>query len=106
MKNIIIAITITILIIYNEKKNQLNKPQLTINTTEQGQQTKLMLEFATLTQTTLMSKRVLEYGVQAPVFYGNLREQTGENGFPRIPTGSLFCSYRDLRKLPGIHRRT
>ena len=38
-------------------------------------------------------KRVLEYGVRAPVFYGNLREQTGQNGFPQIPTGSLFCSY-------------
>ena len=33
------------------------------------------------------SKRVLEYGVLATLFYGNLREQTGENGFPRIPTG-------------------
>ena len=29
-------------------------------------------------------KKGLEYGVRAPVFYGNLREQTGENGFPRI----------------------
>ena len=28
------------------------------------------------------------YGVRAPVFCGNLREQTGENSFPRIPTGS------------------
>ena len=36
--------------------------------------------------------RVLEYGVRAPVSYGNLREQTGENGFPRKPTGSLRCS--------------
>ena len=27
-------------------------------------------------------KRVLEYGVPAPVSYRNLREQTGENGFP------------------------
>ena len=32
-------------------------------------------------------KRVLEYGVRAPVFHGNLREQTGGNGFPRTPTG-------------------
>ena len=32
-------------------------------------------------------------GVQAAVFYGNLREQTGENRFPRKPTESLFCSY-------------
>ena len=28
------------------------------------------------------AKRALEYGVRAPVFYGSLREQTGENGFP------------------------
>ena len=46
-------------------------------------------------------KRVLEYGVRAPVFYGNLREQTGENGSPRKPTGSQFCSYRDLPKVSG-----
>ena len=45
-------------------------------------------------------KRGFEYGVRAPVFYGNLREQTRENGFPLIPTGSLFCSYKDLRKSP------
>ena len=45
-------------------------------------------------------KRGLEHGVRAPVFYGNVQEQTGENGFPRIPTGSLFCSYRNLRKSP------
>ena len=43
---------------------------------------------------------VLEYGVRAPVFYGNLREQTGESGFLRIPTGILFCSYRNLEKSP------
>ena len=30
----------------------------------------------------------------------HLREQTGENGFPRKPTGNLFCSYRNLRKSP------
>ena len=47
-------------------------------------------------------KRVLEYGVRAPVSYGNLREQTGENGFPRKPTGSLFCSYRNLRNLRNL----
>ena len=41
------------------------------------------------------NKRVLEYGV---VFYGNPREQTGENGFPRIPTGILLRFYRKLRK--------
>ena len=35
-------------------------------------------------------KRVFEYGVRAPAFYGNLRQQTVENGFPRIPTGMLF----------------
>ena len=48
-------------------------------------------------------KRGLEYGVRAPGFYGNLREQTGENGFPRIHTGSLFRSYRNLRKPPGVY---
>ena len=49
-------------------------------------------------------KRVLEYGVRAPVFYGNLREQTGENGFPRKPTGNLFCSYGRLRMSPETSR--
>ena len=44
--------------------------------------------------------RGLVYGLQALVLYGNLREQTGENGFPQIPTGSLFCSYRNLTKSP------
>ena len=34
------------------------------------------------------------------MFCGNLQEQTGENDFPRIPTGILFCSYRDIRKSP------
>ena len=43
---------------------------------------------------------ILEYGVRGPVFYGDLREQTGENGFPPIPTGSLPCSYGNLRKSP------
>ena len=47
-----------------------------------------------------LTKRVLEYGVGAPVFYGNLREQTGENGFPRKPIGNLFGSCRDLRNYP------
>ena len=54
-------------------------------------------------------KRGLEYGMRASVFYGNLREQTGENGFARIPTGSLSCSYRiseNLRKPPGVYGRT
>ena len=56
------------------------------------------------------AKRVLEYGVRAPVFFGNLREQTGENCFPRRPTGSLFCSYctdifEHLRKPPGGYWR-
>ena len=46
------------------------------------------------------AKRVLEYGVRARVFYRNLREQTGENGFPQIYTGILVCSYRSLRKSP------
>ena len=36
-------------------------------------------------------KRVLEYGIRAPVFHGNVREQTGENGFPPEPTGNMFC---------------
>ena len=49
----------------------------------------------------IMSKRVLEYGVRAPAFYGNLREQTGESGFPQIPAGILFCFFRNLRKSPG-----
>ena len=45
---------------------------------------------------------------QVPVSYwcGSLREQTEENGFPRKPTGSLFCSYRHLRNLrkpPGVN---
>ena len=38
-------------------------------------------------------REYLSAGLRAPVFYGNLREQTGESGFPRIPTGILFCSY-------------
>ena len=57
---------------------------------------------------TATAKRVLEYGVRAPVFYGNLREETGENGFPRIPTASMFCSCRNLRRLrkpPGVYGR-
>ena len=37
------------------------------------------------------SKRVLEYGVRAPVFCGKLREQAGKMCFQRKPTGSLFC---------------
>ena len=51
------------------------------------------------------TKRVLKYGVRATVSYGSLREQTGENGFPRKPTGSVFCSYRNLRKPLGNYRR-
>ena len=39
-----------------------------------------------------VGKRVLEYGVRAPVSNEDLREQTGENGFPRKPTGSLSHS--------------
>ena len=31
---------------------------------------------------------------------GNLREQTGEDGCPRKPSGSLFYSNRTLRKYP------
>ena len=41
--------------------------------------------------------RVLNYGVRVPVSYGNLREQTGEHGFPQALTETLFCSYRNLR---------
>ena len=48
----------------------------------------------------MIYKRRLEYGVRAPVFCGSLRGKTGENGFQRIPTGSLCCSYRNLRKPP------
>ena len=40
------------------------------------------------------------YLVNLEPYHGNLREQTGENGVPRIPTGSLFCYYRHLRKSP------
>ena len=42
--------------------------------------------------------------VRAPVFYRNLREQTGETGFPQKPTGSLFY-YRNLWKPPGVYGR-
>ena len=42
------------------------------------------------TYTYLLVKRVLKYGVWAPVSYGSLREQTRENGFPRKPTGNSF----------------
>ena len=43
-----------------------------------------------------LPERGLEYGARAPFCStGSLWEQTGENGFPRIPTGSLFC-YRIL----------
>ena len=31
---------------------------------------------------------------------GFIRKSTGENGFPRKPAGSLFCSCRTLRKPP------
>ena len=44
-----------------------------------------------------------QYGVRAPVFCGNLREQAGESGFPRIPTGNMFCSSGNLRKTPGVY---
>ena len=53
-------------------------------------------------------KRGHAYGVRAPVFYGNLREQTGQRGLPRVPSGSLCCSYRYLRKYlkpPGVYGR-
>ena len=40
----------------------------------------------------------LEYGV--PTSSGFLRKSTGENGFPRIPSGSLLCCHRDLRTSP------
>ena len=44
------------------------------------------------------AKQVLEYGVRAPVSYGSRREQAGEICFPRAPTRSLCCSYRNVRK--------
>ena len=43
--------------------------------------------------------RVLEYGARAPAFCGNLREQTKETGFPRIPS-EICCSYRNLQTSP------
>ena len=44
-------------------------------------------------------KRGLEgYGLRFST--RNLREQTGENSFPRISTGILFSYYRKLRKSP------
>ena len=46
---------------------------------------------------------LLEYGVRAPVFYGNLPEQTGENGFPRIPTGILFVLKEICENFPPRH---
>ena len=43
-------------------------------------------------------KRVLEYGARAPVFYGSLREQAGEQMFLRKPTDlALF-----LQKSPKL----
>ena len=45
-------------------------------------------------------ERVLEYGVRG-TGSGFLRKsmgQMGDNGFPRKPTGSLFCSHRSFRK--------
>ena len=49
----------------------------------------------------IIIERGLEYGVQAPVFYGNLREQTGENICPRIPTGNLFLLLQTSPKISG-----
>ena len=46
-------------------------------------------------------KRVLERGVQAPVFCGNLQGQAGENGFPRKPHMNPILF---LRKSPNISR--
>ena len=48
------------------------------------------------------SKTLLEYGVWAAVFYGDPREQTGGNGFPRQPAGRLFCSYRISERLRNL----
>ena len=52
---------------------------------------------------------VLEYGARAPVLYGSLREQTGENGFPRTPAGNVFLVLTEisegLRKPPGAYGR-
>ena len=49
---------------------------------------------------------VLEQGVRAPVFYGNLLEQTGGHGFLQIPTGILVVlTYisESLRKPSGVY---
>ena len=57
--------------------------------------------------------RGLEYGVRAPVFYGDLRERRGDNGFPRMPAGNMFSSaeiceslQKPLRNLLGVYGRT
>ena len=53
-------------------------------------------------------KRVLEYGVWAPVFYGHLREQTGENGFHEYLQEYCFVLAKIteiLRKPTGFYRR-
>ena len=52
-----------------------------------------------------MSKRVLEYGVRAFVFYGNLR---GEIAFREHPQEYCFVlteTFGNLRKPPGVYRR-
>ena len=54
------------------------------------------------------TKILLGYWVRAPVFTGILQEHTGENSFPRIPTGIGYCSYRiseNLREPPGVYGR-
>ena len=52
-------------------------------------------------------KRGLAYGV-APVFYGNLREQTGDNGFDEYLQEACFVLTEiseNLRKTPGVYGR-
>ena len=48
-------------------------------------------------------KRGLGYGPQAPIFYGNLQDHAASNGFPRVPTGILFCSYRNLQTTSVVY---
>ena len=53
-----------------------------------------------------VSKIVLEYGVWATVFCGNLREQTEENIFARIPTGiSIGLLLQKSPKISGSLRK-
>ena len=46
-------------------------------------------------------KAKLEYGVRAPVFYRNLREQTGENGFLRLTYRNIVLFLQKSPKISG-----